>query len=441
MKKLKTLKEIFLFALPIITGQIGQMLFGVGDIVVAGHYSSLAVSAIGVAAAIFAPFLMVGIGLLLCTGPLASENRGRKESDPTLLFNSYVVASVSSLFIILALFILAFNIRWLGLNKEIAPFVSLYLKWTALSLWPALLFQATKESLQAEGKTYASNGLILFFNLVNVGLCIVFMFGWGPIPELGVLGAAIVTSLCRLLMAIFLFFYMKKVCPFEMTIKKETLKKIVKLGLPISITVLFEVLVFSTVTVLVGKMSLVASASQSLVINFTSLTFMVPLAIGSAVSVLVGEELGKKSIEGILRYSLGSLALALIIQIFFATMYLGIPEKLLGIASSDKQIIGYASALLFWVGIFQIPDGIQVVLSGVMRGLQETKIPMILGFVSYWVIGLPIGCYFTYGRNLEARGLWMGLAIGLLCMCILLSLLYKNKIRRLRVLLKAPHLS
>jgi MATE family multidrug resistance protein len=411
------------------------MLFGVGDIVVAGHYSSLAVSAIGVAAAIFAPFLMVGIGILLCTGPLASEIRGSGKKDNTLLFNSYLIATMSSIVIIAAIYLLAFNIHWLGLNPAIAPTVALYLKWTALSLWPALIFQATKEYLQAEGRTYMSNGLILFFNVINVLLCIVFMFGKGPIPEMGVLGAAIVTSFCRVAMAILLFIYMKKVCPFEMTKNKETMKKILKLGLPISFTILCEVLIFSTVTVLVGKMSLTASASQSLVINLTSLTFMIPLAIGSAISVIVGEELGKKSIEGILQYSLGALALAMIIQVCMAAMYLGIPEVLLGIASSDKTLITYASALLFWVGLFQIPDGLQVVLSGVMRGLQETKIPMILGFISYWIIGLPIGCYFTYRLGYEARGLWMGLAAGLSCMCCLLIMLYKNKIKRLRLTL------
>ncbi|MDO9182700.1 MAG: MATE family efflux transporter, partial [Bacteriovorax sp.] len=215
----------------------------------------------------------------------------------------------------------------------------------------------------------------------------------------------------------------------------DTLKKIFKLGLPVSFTILCEVLVFTTVTVLVGKMSLIASASQSLVINLTSLTFMVPLALGSSAAVLVGEQLGKKSLHGILKYSLGSLFLALFIQIFFATLYLTIPEKLLGIANNDPAIIAYASALLFWVGLFQIPDGLQVVLSGVLRGLHVTKTPMILGFISYWVIGLPIGCYLTYKRSLEASGLWMGLAIGLLCMCILLIILYKNKIKTLRLAL------
>jgi len=370
--------------------------------------------------------------LLLCTGPLASEQKGRGVTDNSLLFNSFVIASVSSLVLISALYLFAYNIRWLGLNPEIEDSVALYLKWTALSLWPALLFQSTKEYLQAYGKTFYPNALIIFFNVINVLLCYVFMFGKGPVPEMGVKGAAIVTSLCRLFMAIILFYYLKKVLPYEKHFNKQTIKRMFKLGLPISFSVLCEVLVFSTVTVLVGKMSLTASASQGLVINITSLTFMVPLAIGSAVSVLVSEQLGKKSLDGIIRYSLGSLALALIIQIVFAAMYLSVPQLILGLASSDQTIIVYASALLFWVGLFQIPDGIQVVLAGVMRGLHETKLPMLLGLISYWVIGLPIGCYFTYTKNLEARGLWMGLAIGLSSMCVLLLFLYKKKIHQLR---------
>jgi MATE family multidrug resistance protein len=435
MKKIKLIKEILFFAFPIITGQIGQMLFGVGDILVAGHYSIQAVSAIGVASAIFAPFLMVGIGILLSTGPLASANKGSGKNDHSFLFNSFVVASITSFVLMLALSLLTYNIHWLGLNAEIAPTVALYLKWTIVSLWPALLFQASREYLQAHGKTLFPNGLILFFNVINVVLCILFMKGWGPIPEMGVLGAAIVTSFCRIAMAIILFYNMKNLYPFHTELKTQTLKKIFTLGLPIAFAILCEVLVFSTVTILVGRMGLIASASQSLVINLTSLTFMVPLAIGSAVSVLVGEQLGKKSLKGILEYSLGALFLAFFIQIFFATVYLTIPEIILGFANPDKHIIAYASSLLFWVGLFQLPDGIQVVLSGVMRGLQETKIPMLLSLISYWVIGLPIGCYFTYQKNLEAKGLWMGLAIGLLCMCCLLMLLYRSKIKKLRLTL------
>jgi MATE family multidrug resistance protein len=433
---LKTAREILSFSLPIIAGQIGQMLFGVGDMIVAGKYSSLAVASIGVGAMIFAPFLMVGIGVLLCTGPLASQVKGRGEKDPHLLFNAYAVGFILSLFLSTILLNADKFIYYFKLTPEITPHVVLFLQITALSIFPALVFQATKDFLQAHGKTYVPNAIILGYNVFNIGLNFLFMFGYGAFKGFGIEGAAYATLLCRFLMAITVFIYFKSLPEFKHEFKTELdlnkIKAIFKLGFPIAFAVLCEVLIFTVVTILVGGMSLVAGAAQSLVINITSLTFMVPLALGSAISVLVGEEFGKKSLPGIIRYSLGVMTLASLLQICFALLYLLIPHQVMGIATSDQEVIIYGASLLFWVGIFQIPDGIQVVLSGVMRGLNETKIPMILGLVSYWAIGLPIGIWFAYSQKLEARGLWIGLAIGLTCMCVLLLFYYRNRIKRLR---------
>lgn len=431
-KNITTAKEIFIFSIPIIAGQIGQMLFGVGDVMVAGRYSSLAVASIGVAATIFAPFLILGIGVLLCTGPLASQLKGEGKKDPALLFNAYYVSFFISLILSTILYFADFYIGYFKLTPEITPHVITFLQITSISLFPAFIFQATKDYLQAQGNTFAPNIIILVFNVINVLLNIFFMFGYGSFAGFGIKGAAIATCICRFLMAITVFIYMKRVTEFKIEQNTQTIKKILKLGSPIAFALLCEVLIFSVVTVLVGGMSLVAGAAQSLVINITSLTFMVPLALGSSISVLIGEQFGKKSLSGIIRYSTGSITLVLFLQILFALIYLLIPNQVMAIATVDRDVILYGSALLFWVGIFQIPDGVQVVLSGVMRGLNETKVPMMLGLISYWMIGLPIGVFLAYQRGLEARGLWIGLAIGLTCMCILLMIFYQNRIKKLR---------
>lgn len=431
-KNLKTAKEILTFSLPIIAGQIGQMFFGVGDIIVAGRYSSLAVASIGVGAMIFAPFLMTGIGVLFCTGPLASQLKGEGKSDPTLLFNAYLVSFIIGIILSLILFFPELYISYFKLNPEIVPHVIMFLKWTAFSIFPAFIFQATKEYLQAQGKVYAPNAIIWFYNVVNIALNILFLFGLGTFKGFGIQGAAIATLICRSLMAITIFFYMKSVTPFEMKKNTATIRKIFKLGLPISFTILCEVLIFATVTVLVGGMHLVASASQNLVMNITSLTFMVPMALGSAISILVGEQFGKKSLDGITHLVKGALTLTLFLQIFFALLYLTIPHFVMGLATTDQAVIIYGSTLLFWVGIFQIPDGLQVVLAGVMRGINETRIPMVLGFISYWMLGLPLGVFLAYERAMEARGLWVGLAMGLTCMCIFLLFYYQNRVKKLR---------
>ena len=431
----KSIKNIFLFSLPIIAGQIGQMLFGVGDVLVASRYSSLAVGSIGLASMIFAPFLVSAIGLLLCTGPLASQIKGSGQKDSTFLFNAYVVAFIISAIMSFALFLSPYYVVLFKLTPEITPYVIEYLQWTAISIFPAILFQATKDYLQAFNKIYIPNTIILVFNLLNVGLNYVLMFGFGEFQGYGIKGAAIATLICRYLMGVTIFIYMKSCVEFEMKINTQTIKQIFKVGFPISISTLCEVLVFSTVTVLVGGISLVASAAQSIVINITSLTFMIPLGLGSAVSVLVGAEFGKKSLSGIKELTKNAMILTVFNQCFFAMLYLTIPVYIISIATNDLDVVLYASALLFWVGLFQIPDGIQVVLSGVLRGLNETKAPMFLGLIAYWLVGLPIGYYFAFNEGLEARGLWIGLALGLFMMCIFLIGFYFNRIKKLHRLM------
>lgn len=435
IKNLSNAKKILFFSLPIIAGQIGQMLFGIGDVLVASRFSNLAVGSIGVASTIFAPFLIAGMGVLLCTGPLASQAKGSGDHKPTLLFNAYCVSAVLSVALTLIMYFCEYYVYLFELTPELVPHVITYLKWTSFSIFPALIFQCTKDYLQAQGKIYMPNAIILIYNVINVGLNYVMMFGLFGFKGFGIEGAAIATLICRYMMGVTIFLYMKSKCEFQTTIDFSKIKEIFKLGIPISFTLLCEVLIFSVVTVLVGGINLIASAAQSIVVNITSLTFMIPLGLGSAISILVGTEFGKKSMIGITDLARGSLILVVINQMFFAAIYLVFPNQIIGLATADMQVITYGAGLLFWVGIFQIPDGLQVVLSGILRGLNETKAPMVLGLISYWVIGLPIGYYFAFTKALEARGLWMGLALGLSCMCVLLIIFYRNRIKKLHRLM------
>jgi MATE family multidrug resistance protein len=193
-----------------------------------------------------------------------------------------------------------------------------------------------------------------------------------------------------------------------------------------------EVLVFSTVTVLVGKMTITASASHNIVLNFVSLTFMVPLALSSAASVFVGEAFGKKDPETIHAYSMAVLVLSAGFMIFTGLLYFLLPYTLMGIATSDQKIIQYGTGLLFYVALFQIPDGIQVALWGILRGMGEANAPMILGLVANWFIGLPLGIYFATKMGMEAKGLWAGLAVGLYLMSLGLGSIYFIRLKALR---------
>ncbi|OUR97086.1 hypothetical protein A9Q84_12200 [Halobacteriovorax marinus] len=426
-KYLSTIKEIFLFSIPLIAGQMGQMLFGIGDIVVAGRYSNDVVAALGVANGLLAPFFMFGLGLTFAIGPVASQMRGEKKEETHLFANSHYLVLMASLVLLMLLGVLIFTIDLFNFNPVLTPLIKDYLLIGGISIVPALLFQVSKEYLQAWDKTIFANALVLIFNVINIGMNFVLMFGYFGFPELGIKGAAIATLITRTLLFLILFLYTKKKFKFEWDWHPELFSKVYKLGIPIGLGTLSEVLVFTVVTVLIGKMSIIASASHNIALNLASLTFMIPLAISSAAAVKVGKEYGAKDKEAVLRYSMSAILMAAGIMSITCLMYLFIPQVLVRFATDDPALITYSSALLLYVGLFQIPDGVQVTLWGVLRGLGETKHPMILSLAFNWCVGLPFGYWLATSQGMEAAGLWIGLAVGLTIMSVGLSLVFYYK--------------
>ena len=425
------LKETALFALPLIAGQVGQMLFGIGDIAVAGRYSPEVLAGLGTAAGIFAPFLMLGLGVTMAVGPLQAKRRGQKEEDELFLSSSLATGLLVGIVTMGLVYLLLPFLSLLGLSPELIPLIRIYLGIVAPSMIPLLLYQVFKEYLQAEDKTMLANAIILFFTLVNLPLNALLMFGWGPVPELGIYGAAIATVICRTLMMLVIWGYCLKIHHLPFKIKLDLVKEILRLGLPIGLGTLTEVLVFSTVTVLVGGMSVLASAGHNIVLNLASLTFMVPLALGSAASVKVGYQFGAKNARELQDYAKSALTLAAGFMIFTAMLYFTIPNLLLRFATDDPVLLAEGAKLLFFVALFQIPDGLQVTLWGILRGIGVTKVPMLLSLIGNWAIGLPVGCYFAYQKGMQARGLWAGLSVGLTFMAISLGIVYFKKRRSL----------
>ncbi len=418
------LKKVFIFSLPIIAGQMGQMLFGTGDLLVAGRYSQEVVSALGIAATIFSPFLMLGLGLTFAVSAITSRLKGSGIKEDDMLFNSLVLATISGVILSLALYLFSYQLHFFNLIESIEAHVISYLRITSVSLLPALLYAVYKEYLQSYGRTYVANGAILFFNITNVLLNILLMFGYGPIPEMGIEGAAIATVITRTMMFVTLSYFAHSKFKTRAHLNIERIKEIISLGLPIGLSTLSEVLVFTTVTVLVGKMNVLASASHNIVLNLGGLTFMVPLAIASSATVFVGEQYGKKNPAELFNYAIACLIISTGFMSLTAIVFFLLPSPLIRLATPDANIIDYASKLLFFVALFQVPDGIQVTLWGVLRGMATTKVPLIMCIVINWLIGLPFGIFLVKTYNMEAGGLWAGLALGLTLMSIVLAIIF-----------------
>ncbi len=422
---LRSLREIFFFALPIIAGQLGQMLFGVGDIVVAGHYSTTVLSALGIATAIFSPFLIIGLGITYVISPLKATYLAEGKSTDHFPATSILMALISGTILSILIFLTSYGAGYFGFTEQISGLVSAYLNICALSIIPAIIFQVLKEILQAREKTLFANGLILVFNLFNVVINIFLMFTL----DLGIVGAAIATSLCRTLMAVVIFAYTMKLVKFRWNVSWDLLKRLYKSGIPVGLNGLILGLVFSLVTVLVGKMSIVASATNNIIINVSSFTYMIPYALASAASVKIGRELGEKNYTAIRNFAIATVLLGLTVSCTMASLFYLIPEQIMSVATSDEKVIRYGAVLLFYVAIYQIPDSIQVITQGCLRGLGITFLPMVYGVIGIWLIGFPVGCYFAYMKGMEAAGLWSGLAIGLASMALLYTHLFVKSLR------------
>jgi MATE family multidrug resistance protein len=425
------IKELFIFAIPIILGQLGQMLLGVGEILVAGHYATTTQAAIGIAVGLTAPFFMFGIGMTFVIGPLTSKKKAENNLGKDFFYNAFFISFFVSILISLGLYGLTFFLDKFSFVAELVPEAKIYLELTALSMIPMVCSSTIKEYLQGLEDTFFANASILVVNIFNVVCTYILMFGKFGFPEMGVKGAAIAMSLSRLIyfISLLVYFHYKHTLHVKFKFLKDDIKTILEQGLPVSCTVLLEVLFFSSTTILCGKMSIIAAASHNFVFNIVALTFMIPLAIASAVSIKVGHEHGLHSKAGIFKYAKASLLLATMVMCVTAFCYSMFPEYIMRIGVTDVSVINYGKKLFIIAAIFQFPDALQVTLSGILRALGITKVPMLINLCSNWFIGLPIGYYLAFNLKYEALGLWIGLAIGLYLMAISLSLVLKHQLK------------
>lgn len=421
-------KELFTFALPIIVGQVGQMFISAGDVWVAGKHSTLAVASIGVANGIVGPTIMIGMGVLLGLAPVLSRKRGEGQDIHHYYINTLLLSIFISLPCLMICYLAGEFVEIFGFTSEVVPHVQEYLKIVSVSFVGMSIFMGMKEYLQSFEKTYFANGLSIFCIFFNILLNFLFVFGSFGFPKLGITGLAIASLGVRTFMGIVLALYALRVSILDFKISKDFIKEVIKLGSPISFSILLEVSAFSIVTLMIGRMSSIQNAAHNIILTLASTTFMIPLAMSSAVSVKVGHAFGAKQKEKMKEYAMSALLISVTFMSFSAATFIFFPEALIKFFTPDQEVIKAASSLLFLVALFQIFDGTQVTIGGILRGLNISKPIFIATIVGYWLIGMPIGIYLGFSKNLQAFGFWIGLAISIFCVALYLSYMLKKKI-------------
>lgn len=420
------IKDLLNIAGPIIMGNLGFILIGVGDVIVAGRHSTDTFAAISIAAAIVNCIMTIAIGLTSSISPLLSNYRGenrpvKRYFYPSIRF-ALVLAFISSLVII------AFIpfISKMGFEHHLVKPIQDYMLISAFSTFGGALHHSLKEFLQAFEIVMFPNLLTIFCVFLNLILNIIFVFGWGIIPSLGVIGLAIASLIVRYFMGIVLLVY----CLNQMNLRnfheKDYYKGLLKIGLPISMAIMVEFVAFNSIAILMGRVAGVYAAAQNLVCTLTTVSFMVPFAISNAIAVKVGYANGAKNYTDFKRYSLIGTALSVGFMLCSALIFVSFPQFIVSIFTKDSELFKIAIPIMFILACFQTFDGLQISLSGVCKGIKQTKIVLFANFVAYWLVSIPLGYYLAFQKGMMLSGFWYGLLAASIVLCIVMLLKLKK---------------
>lgn len=437
-------------AYPVVLGMLGHTLIGIVDNFMVGKLGSTELAAVSLGNSFIFIALSLGIGFSTAITPLVAEADAEKDEQKirTTFHHGLLLCTVLGVALFI-LTVLSKQIMYLMHQpKEVVDMAAPYIDWVAFSLIPVIIYQGYKQFADGLAKTKYSMYAIFMANVVHIFFNYVLIYGIWFFPKLGILGAALGTVLSRIMMVVFMHYLMKRNSELKKyfknfsfkEIRKVILKKIISLGLPSAMQMLFEVTLFTAAIWLSGSLGKNSQAANQIALILASSTFMVAMGLSVTAMIRVSHTKGMNDYKKLITVAQSIFLLAIILETFFAIIFVVfhnfLPHLFLNMSDSaqmldNEEIILITSKLLLIAAIFQISDGIQVVVLGALRGLQDVKIPMYITFVAYWVIGFPISYYLGKYTELKAVGIWIGLLAGLTAAALFLYIRFARLTRKL----------
>lgn len=437
-------KNIFRLGYPLIIANLLQMSMSFVDTVMAGNLSTNDLAAVAIGSSILTPVFMLGVGILMAVTPIVAQHFGAGETDKIgkSVRQSLWLALLMAIPTILLLRNAYPVLTLLNLDPEVAHLADGYLKAAAWGIPGFFSFLALKHFNEAVSVTRPAMyiGVVgLFFNILgNYTL----MFGKFGFPALGAIGTGWATMIVMWVMCFSMLGYTwlrKDYAPFgifdDIRLPDPVyMKELLWLGFPIGITLTMEVSMFAVVALLMGMLGTTAVAAHQIALNLASITFMMAFGLSSAITIRVGQNLGRGSLSNATFSGYVGIGMATAMMCCTATLFFLFPELLISIYTDDAELTPLAIQLLFMAAVFQISDGLQVSGSAALRGLKDTKIPMIVNLIAYWIIGFSSGYFLGIHLGYGPKGLWAGLILGLTTAAVLHNLrfryLTRNRSRR-----------
>lgn len=430
-------------ALPLILAEIGWMSMVIVDTMMVGRlpYSAEAIGAVSISSSLFIVFAFFGEGILIGLDTLVSQSfgAGRREDCHTSLINGIYLSFAIAPILAVPVWVLPSYFEQFGVTRPVAILAAPYMRTLSAGLVPLLLYFAVRRTLQGMNMVRPIAFALITANLINILGNYILIFGKLGFPAYGVTGSGIATCISRgylaLVLVVFLLWYdarhKTELLSTPLQPNLDRIRQLIALGVPAAIQQTAEIAVFAFVATLIARLGAVAQAGHQIALNTVAFTYMVPLGLSSAAAVRVGQALGRG--DPIAARNAGNTAILLGAS-FMSTMSVALlifPRYIARFYTADETVIRFATILLMAGAAFQLFDGIQTVCTGSLRGLGDTRTPMLCHFSAYWLLGLPLGTYLCFRLHWGALGLWIGLSLSLILIGILLLLFWRRRVRHL----------
>ncbi len=429
-------RRLFPLAAPVVATQLGQVSLGFVDTVMVGRLGAEELAGVALGNTTFFFILVVGFGVLSAVGPMVSQafGQGRPEKAGRAVRQGFWLG----LALTIPAFILLWNVaplwRLTGQVEETVLIAQAYLRVMALGLLPAFWFMALRCFVEGVSRPFPVTIIIFVCAVLNIGANYVLMFGQLGFPALGLVGTGLASALVYTAMFGMLITYVTSQRDFdEYQIFEQVgtpdpvyFRELFRIGWPIGVQWGMEAGLFTATALLVGMLGTIPLAAHQIAIQCAGVAFMLPLGVGIATSVRVGQNLGKRSPQRSRWAGYAGLSLATACTLFTAFVFWTFPSTIARVfmapgTPGGVEVLELAAVLLGVAAVFQLADGLQVAAAGALRGLKDTRVPMLIAFISYWGLGLAVGATMGLYAGYGAVGLWWGLVVGLTVAALLLT--------------------
>jgi MATE family multidrug resistance protein len=426
-------------AAPVIMGMLGHTFVGLVDNIMVGQLGAAELAAVSLGNSFFFVAMSLGIGFSTAITPLVAEADSEQNfaRGKSALKHGIVLCTLLAL-VLFAVMLFAKPLMYMmDQPQEVVVLALPYLDMVAISLIPLIIFQALKQYSDGMSLTKYPMYATIIANIINIFFNYVLIFGVWGFPKMGVVGAGLGTLISRFVMLFLMWYFLKRLEKTKaylsglklFILEHSMIKKIISLGLPSALQMFFEVGIFTAAIWLSGTLGKNAQAANQIALNLSSMTFMIATGLSVTAMIRVGNQKGLKRPIELRRIAKSIFIMGLILAILFAAIFLvfhqTLPTFYLDLNDMEhfmdnQNVVQIAANLLIIAALFQISDSTQVVFLGALRGLQDVKIPTLITFVAYWIVGFPISYFLGASTRYGSIGIWIGLLAGLTASSIFL---------------------